>query len=293
MKILNYGSLNIDYVYKVDHFVKAGETINSYGMEVFCGGKGLNQSIALAYAGAEVYHAGKIGSDSDILVNKLKESGVNTTFTTIDEGSSGHAIIQVNNEGNNCIILHGGANRKIQTEEIISVLSHFKNGDVLLLQNEINNLEYIIKKAKDNGMTIAFNPAPMEELVKKLPLNLVDYLIINEVEGEQLTGEKEPDKILDLLLKEYNDISVVLTLGEEGVKYKSSKQNLTLKPSKKINAVDTTAAGDTFIGYFLSAVTKGANIADALMLARNASEICITRKGASNSIPKIHEVLLY
>lgn len=291
MKILNYGSLNIDYVYTLDHFVQAGETINSQSMDTFCGGKGLNQSIALAHAGAEVYHAGKIGHDGDILVDRLKASGVDITYLAKDEGPSGHAIIQVNGEGNNCIILHGGANRKIQTEEIDRTLSDFSEGDILLLQNEINNLDYLIRTAKDRGMVIAFNPAPMEDLVNELPLELIDYLVINEVEGEQLAGKSEPGMILDYLIRKYQHMSIVLTLGGDGVKFRSGEENLSLKPSGKIDVVDTTAAGDTFIGYFLAAITWGASNEEALLLARSASEICITRKGASSSIPKIDEII--
>jgi ribokinase len=290
MKILNFGSLNIDYVYDLDHFVMAGETITSDNLETFCGGKGLNQSIALAHAGADVYHAGKVGNDGQVLTDMLAKCGVKTDFVMRDDGPSGHAIIQVNDEGDNCIILFSGANRKIIKKDIDETLSQFSRGDMLLLQNEINDLRYIIEKAKKQGVLIAFNPAPMDELINDLPLEMIDILVVNEIEGEQISGSDDPEKILDLLIEKYPDMSIVLTLGKDGVKYRDANQSHTLKVSKKIDVVDTTAAGDTFIGYFLTSITKGKDMLTALQYARSASEICITRKGASISIPSAKEV---
>lgn len=163
MKILNFGSLNIDYTYSVDHIVHPGETITSGSLEVFPGGKGLNQSIALARAGADVYHAGLIGEDGIFLRDLCRESGVKTGYIRETETRTGNAIIQVSEKGENCIILYPGANRE-QTEEYIDeVLKGFGEGDVLLLQNEINLLDYLISKGAEKGMKIVLNPSPFDE----------------------------------------------------------------------------------------------------------------------------------
>ena len=141
MKVLNFGSLNIDYVYDVDDFVKKGETISSKDLNVFCGGKGLNQSVALAKAGAEVYHAGMIGEDGKFLLDLLKEAGVNIDNVVIrDDIRTGNAIIQRNKSGDNCIILFSGANRSITKDYVDRVLSGFEKGDYIVLQNEISEL---------------------------------------------------------------------------------------------------------------------------------------------------------
>ena len=290
MKILNYGSLNIDYVYQLDHFVKKGETISSEFMQEFCGGKGLNQSVALAKAGAEVYHAGKVGKDGQVLLNELSKAGVNTELIADDKGPSGHAIIQVDGEGDNSIILFGGANRRITPSEINHVMSQFVEGDLLLLQNEINNIDTIIRKANEIGLKIVMNPAPMDEEILRLPLELIDVLILNEVEGQQISGSPEPEMIMNDLISRFPEMVVVLTLGCEGVMYRSIDEAYTLRPSGIIDVVDTTAAGDTFIGFFLTCMTKGLDVLTSLTYARNASEICITKLGASESIPCFAEV---
>lgn len=153
MKVLNYGSLNIDYVYSVDHIAQIGETILSDSLKTFCGGKGLNQSIALAKAGVAVNHAGLIGEDGDILLDICKEYGVDTTYIKKVPAQGGHTIIQVDKEGRNNIILYGGTNQMQSREYIDKVLSDFTAGDYLLLQNEINQLDYIIDKAYEKEMT--------------------------------------------------------------------------------------------------------------------------------------------
>ncbi|MCI7093143.1 MAG: PfkB family carbohydrate kinase, partial [Lachnospiraceae bacterium] len=171
-KILCFGSLNIDHVYSVDHFVAKGETLSSQKLETFTGGKGLNQSVALARAGAETYHAGAIGPDGSFLLDMMKEAGVHTDYVTmIPDAHTGHAIIQRDKEGDNCILLYGGTNQLITKEQADSVLNHFSAGDYLVLQNEINQLPYIVEKAHALGMTIVLNPSPMNEKVLQLPLD--------------------------------------------------------------------------------------------------------------------------
>ena len=147
MKVLNFGSLNLDYVYQVNSILIPGETQASTDRKIFCGGKGLNQSIALAKAGVTVYHAGMIGEGGEILLETCRENNVNTKFIRQISGPSGHTVIQVDKNGQNCILLYGGANRSITREFANEVLEHFEKGDILLLQNEINELDYIIERA--------------------------------------------------------------------------------------------------------------------------------------------------
>ena len=284
MKILNLGSLNLDYVYQVDHMVQPGETLDSSDMQIFCGGKGLNQSIALAKAGADVYHGGLIGEEGGILRAALQEAGVNCGFVRTIEGSTGHAIIQVDTNGQNCILLYGGTNRMLTSQYIDEVLSVFEPGDMLLLQNEVNRLDEIVDKAFEKGMKIVLNPSPFNDAVKAVDLKKISLFLMNEVEGEQITGKADPDQILQVMKAVYPQTEVVLTLGAEGAWYQ--KGDLSMKQAaQKVEVVDTTAAGDTFTGYFLATQAEGMTVAESLELASKASAIAVTRPGAAPSIP--------
>jgi len=290
LKVLCFGSMNIDYVYQVDHMVGLGETENSIGMSVNCGGKGLNQSIALARAGVEVWHAGLVGSDGKSLVDKCIENKVNTDYVRMTEGKSGHTIIQVDKDGNNSIILYGGANRSMTPDFIEEVLNGFEKGDMIILQNEINLLEAIIDKAYTKGMTVVLNPSPYNEALAKCDLSKVSYFILNEIEGEQMTGKKEPNEILKKIHIKFPEAKVVLTLGEDGSMYLDGDE-VYRQAAYKVEAVDTTAAGDTFTGYFISQIICGKSPAEGLRLAAKASAIAVTRPGALDSIPAMEEVL--
>lgn len=290
MRILNFGSLNLDHVYRVDHFLRPGETSASLEYRMFCGGKGLNQSIALANAGAAAYHAGKVGTDGDILLRSLRESGVDTRFVSRAEGSSGHAIIQVDRAGDNCILLHGGANRLVDEADIATALAFFSSGDILLLQNEIAGIGRIMALAAQRGMTIVFNPAPMDAAVSTYPLDLVDVFIVNEVEGRDLTGAADPDLILSLMRRKFPNAAAVLTLGAKGIRYRDAEREVRQDADASVKVVDTTAAGDTFIGYFVAGLAKSLPIAENLRIAAKACDICVSRPGASASIPKLAEL---
>ena len=220
MKVINFGSLNFDHVYAVEHFVRPGETITAKNYHRLCGGKGLNQSIALARAGAQVFHAGKVGRDGEPLIACLKTAGVDTTHAGMVENEpSGHAVIQVDKHGQNSIIIHGGANRKIKMEDVERVLGHFAAGDFLVLQNEISSIPKSLTGLRKQGLTIYPNPAPMDKTVLGYPLDLVDYFIINGIEGRELTGEKEPRAIVETMRKRFPHSAIILTLGEHGVIY--------------------------------------------------------------------------
>ncbi|MBR2850985.1 MAG: ribokinase, partial [Anaerotignum sp.] len=155
MKVLNIGSLNLDYVYQVDHIVQPGETEASFDMNIFLGGKGINQSMALAKAGVKVYHGGMIGEDGQPFLDACKEYGVNADYIKMIEGKTGHAIIQLDKDAQNSILLYGGANQKLTEDFVDEVLSHFEKGDILLLQNEVNLLPYIVEQAYAKGMQVA------------------------------------------------------------------------------------------------------------------------------------------
>ncbi len=291
MNILNFGSLNIDKVYEVDHLVRPGETITGRSFREFCGGKGLNQSIALVSAGAEVYHAGKIGRDGHLLKVFLEKAGVDVSMIGVTEEPTGHANIQVNKDGENAIVLFGGANQKITEKDISSILNKFEPGDYILLQNEINGMPEILRQASDADLTIVFNPAPMDPEVLQYPLDVVKYFIMNEIEGKIFTGETEPEHIISTMLTTFPDAALLLTLGEHGVYYADAVKKLFV-PAEKVTARDTTGAGDTFVGYFVAELVAGRPVEECLRTASRAAAICVTRQGAADSIPKKEELNL-
>ena len=298
MKILSFGSLNIDYVYSVPHFVKKGETLSAKELNVYTGGKGLNQSIALARAGVETYQAGAIGTDGMFLLEQLKEAGVKTDLVKIlDDVRTGNAIIQNDDEGDNCIVLFGGANQAITKEQVDEVFKDFTNEDYLLIQNEINELSYIVEKAKEEGMKIILNPSPMNEKIMKLPLDQIDYFILNEIEAMQILEMDKPEEIdgkyiASLLHERFKDATIVLTLGSEGSVCISDDEYVE-QSIYKVKAIDTTAAGDTYTGYFIAGILNGKTIKESMDIAAKASAIAVTRQGAAPSIPVLEEVEEY
>lgn len=313
MRALVFGSLNIDYVYKVDHFVRPGETVSSKSLTLFCGGKGLNQSIALARSGADTFHAGAVGlHDSDMLLKGLKDAHVNTDFIVKKDAPSGHAIIQTTPRGENSIILFRGANGMVTEEDAQKVLAHFRKGDVLVLQNEISGLPFIMEKARSIGMKIVLNPSPADEEIFRLPLSCVDCLLLNQVEGEavvrafcgdagqkfrkggteQKDGMMGEDEMIRELTRTFGDTHIVLTLGEKGALY-GYKDKILRQPACPADVKDTTAAGDTFTGFFVGSMMKGRSVEEALKLASMAAAIAVSREGAGSSIPTMEEVEAY
>ena len=290
MKALTIGSMNIDHVYSVNHIVQPGETLTTSDMNIFLGGKGINQSMALAKAGADVYHSGMIGEDGEMFLDACKEYGVNSDYIKKIDEKTGHTIIQVDENAQNCILLYGGANQCLTKEFVDDVLSHFEKGDILLLQNEVNMLPYIIDKAYEKGMKIALNPSPYDGKLSACDLKKISVFLLNEIEGGQVTGLSDPEEILDKLLELYPDAQIVLTLGKDGAVY-ADKNNRYSQPIFKVKAVDTTAAGDTFTGYFLAGLMSKMEIPDILKMSAKASSIAVTRPGAVGSIPYRDEVI--
>lgn len=290
MRILNFGSLNIDYTYRVDRFVQPGQTKQSRALATGAGGKGLNQSVALAMAGAQVYHAGLMGEGGAFLRTVLSDSGVDCGYLAESKEPSGHAIIQLEDGGQNCILLYAGTNHALTEAYIDRVLAHFDAGDILLLQNETNLVAYLIEQAAAKGMRVALNAAPMTDEVKGYPLEKLTWLLVNETEGAALTGKTDPKEIADVIAAEYPNLALVLTLGADGVVYRKGALDLYV-PARRVEAVDTTAAGDTFTGYFLAAIADGSDAAYAMTFATTAAALAIQKAGASASIPTLEEVL--
>ncbi len=285
MKIFSIGSLNIDYVYRVNHIALPGETIASSSYQRLCGGKGLNQSVAASRAGAMVLHVGSVGEDGAFLTHFLSENGVNVGFIQPSAQVTGHAIIQVADGGENSIVIHGGANRLIDIARVRQLLEkEGEPGDWLLLQNEINGTAEIIECAAMQNMNISFNPAPYDEHIADLPLHLLHLLIINQLEGKQLSGESAPDAMTATLTERYPTAAIVLTMGSDGARYQKESEIIT-KQAPPVEAVDTTAAGDTFVGYLVALLSQGEPISAALTIACAAAAQAVTKIGAAQSIP--------
>ena len=290
-KVINFGSLNIDHVYDVEHIVCPGETIMSRDYHIYCGGKGANQSIALAHAGVEVMHAGCIGrEDGALLLECLEKSGVDISCVARLDMPSGHAMIQVDKAGENAIFLFPGANHALSPEMIDTAISKALTGDVILLQNETNDIAVIMEKAASAGIEMCFNFAPFDrKLASQLPLHLLSLLIVNESEGEGLSGCSNPSSILDVLSQRYPDMTIILTLGDKGVTACCGTERINISACP-IQIVDTTSAGDTFIGYFLAAYLSGEKLHCCCAKACAAAAITVSRRGAIDSIPYLYEL---
>lgn len=293
MRVFNVGSLNVDYVYDVEHFVRPGETIASVSRSVFPGGKGLNQSIALARAGAEVWHVGTVGREAVWLKSMMRDSGVRVELVEERaDSANGHAVIQRDLMGSNCIILYGGTNQMLNEQQIDEALSTADPGDWLLLQNETSGVGHAIIEAKEHGLRVALNPSPANELLATYPLDLVDLFILNEIEAKTILDERDEtnQELVESMQRMFPESSIVLTVGESGSLFSNKSDGMRSQRAYRTNVVDTTAAGDTFTGYFIDGVMKGKNIDSVLERASMAAAISVSRKGAAPSIPYAREV---
>ena len=273
------------------NFVAPGETKSANSYFENLGGKGLNQSIACARAGSAVWHVGAVGKDGMELLHCLQEEGVDTSHIAVKDIASGHAVIQVDHAGQNCIIIVFGANGEVGKEQIEEACEALEEGDIALFQNEISNVAYGIAKAKSFGAKVAFNPSPFNEKISEVKLDEVDYLIVNEVEGREIVGGKlsSEEEILSEIRKRYPSMNLVLTLGEKGCYYMDGEEKY-FQDAFPVKALDTTGAGDTFCGYFLSAILKGHEPGTALRESAAAAALAVGKEGAACSIPKREEV---
>ena len=289
MKALNFGSLNLDYVYQVDHFVRPGETLDALHQTVNPGGKGLNQSVALAKAGGLVCHAGCVGQGGGMLRQTLESYGVDTAYLRETGTLQGNAVIQVDRSGQNCILLYGGSNRCLTEAQISETIAQFSPGDWLILQNETNLLPELVEAGFAKGMRVVLNPSPYNEAIGQVDLSKVSWLLVNEVEAKQCSGTDEPEKVWAYLHERYPALSLLVTLGSDGSAAFTETERIR-QSAFPVKAVDTTAAGDTFTGYFIAGLMEGRPLAECLRRASMAAAVSVTRPGAAPSIPGKEEV---
>ena len=289
MNVVNFGSLNIDHVYAVDHFCRAGETIHTKSYTQNAGGKGLNQSIAVSRSGQKVHHAGLLGPEGARLAELLSGSGVDLRYLKHTDVPQGRAVIQVQPDGQNCIFLYGGSNQAVTPQEIDEVLMQLNAGDYLLLQNEIANLTYLLRAAARRGLRVVLNASPISDELLNADLSGVDWLVVNEIECAAMAGCGDAQAGYETLKQRYPSLGILLTLGSEGsVSWKDGTE--VRQCAYPVKAVDTTGAGDTFMGYFVGCLAQGMERQTAMQYASMASAISVTRPGAAASIPLMDEV---
>ena len=295
--IHNFGSINIDHVYRVPRIVRPGETLASRALETVLGGKGANQSVALARAGAEVRHVGRLGGGDGWARETLAAAGVDVSAVTLVDGPSGHAIIQVDEAGENAIVLHAGANGTFDRDAVDTALASCAEGDWLLLQNETSGVAEAVERALERALRVVFNPAPMSESVGALPLGRCDTLILNETEARMLAddgdggggGDDDEEDVVARLVERFPETRLVLTLGARGARLVRGASSLAVA-GRAVDVVDTTGAGDTFVGYLVAAFAAGADERAALERACAAAALSVTRAGATPSIPEAADV---
>lgn len=298
-KILVVGSLNMDMVANVDHIPVVGETILTNSLTLIPGGKGANQAYAAGRLGADVTMLGAVGSDSyaDMLMASLKSAGVAVeSILRKEDTSTGVAMIAVNAEGDNSIIVISGANAVLTPEDIETKMEILKESDIVILQLEIplETVLYTAKMAKSFGKMVILDPAPVP---KEFPEELYQYVDIikpNETELSMLTGLSSTEDDIENGARELKNRGVrdvMVTLGDKGVYIDSEECGAYLVPGHKVNAVDTTAAGDTFTAALAIMLAQGKNIKEAAEFANYVSSIVVTRKGAQSSIPTLEEVM--
>ena len=284
-RLVNLGSLCVDNVYAVPNIATAGETVASLSHAVHPGGKGLNQSLAAARAGATVAHFGCIGADGRWLKKALAQAQVDVAGIREVPGASGHAVIQVNPQGANAITIAGGANRRLTEADFDAAYASLGSEDWLLLQNEINDLERILARAAETPARVAFNVAPVDGHERAYDSASVDLLIVNEVEAAALAGVAEPEAALATLCQRHPKSDVVLTLGCDGLLHGRGTAHASLD-AFPVTAVDETAAGDAFVGYLMAALLAGRGMQDALRRGSAAGALAVTQAGAATSIPE-------
>ena len=290
--IFNLGSINIDYTYLVPYFVRPGETLESDDYNIGLGGKGVNQSLAIARAKGMVSHWGRVSSIDAWVTSELESAGVDVKDIELTPEPSGHAIIQIDALGENAILLFSGANHGFTREKMTALVAQTAPGDTILIQNECNGLDQLILLAVSHGCKVIFNPAPMTSKVSSLPLDQCELLFFNRTEAAALLEMPVDSSAADLLMRckeSLGDVEVVLTLGSEGAWYQRSNETL-FQPALKVKAVDTTAAGDTFVGYFLAARQAGLTPSQCLQRAATAAVLAVQKFGAASSIPMAPEV---
>lgn len=298
-KILVIGSLNIDMVMKVDHMPTAGETILCDGMKLVAGGKGANQACAAGRLGTDVTMLGAIGNDShgEMQRDSLQRSGVDVSgLITKESVSTGTAFITVNKEGNNSIVVVQGANAQFTPEDIEAHRDLLEECEIVILQLEIpmDTVLYAVKLARTLGKTVILDPAPVPEHFPEELYQYVDIIKPNESELSRLTGIADAQNHLEeavQIVKDHGVKNVLVTLGGDGVYLDTENEPPVHIPAKKVEVVDTTAAGDSFTAALAAMLLEGKTLKEAAEFANQVSAIVVTREGAQDSIPTLQEVL--
>lgn len=279
------GSINIDLFYDVPHIPAPGETLAATSHSSGLGGKGANQSVAAAKAGANVQHIGAIGQNTGWVIERLETYNVNTTHIAISDDPTGQAIINVARDGENAIVILSGANRTLQEDAVRAGLSAAAPGDILLLQNETNLQAEAARIASEQGMRVLYSAAPFSAEAAKQVIPFADTLLLNEIEAEQL------QKALKQSLFELPVKNIVVTLGPDGARWISTHSGDVFDtPGIKVDAVDTTGAGDTFAGYLAAGLARDLKPAEAMAFAGRAAALKVTKKGTADAIPTLAEV---
>lgn len=296
-KALVIGSLNMDMTVKVEELPKLGETIFGNDFYESCGGKGANQAVAVSKLGMKTEMIGMVGKDSqgEKLIQNLNKYGIISNNVIKSDELTGRAIITVDKKGDNNIIVIPGSNFKITKEHIQDKQDVIASSDVVILQNEIpsETVEFSLLKAKELGKITIFNPAPARKLSGEVFKN-TDYLILNETEMEEIFeikfNDEEYTEKISSKKKEYGIKNIILTLGDKGSILFSEDNNIKKYDVYKVKAVDTTAAGDSFIGAFTMKICEIGNPDEAIKYATAVSAIVVTRQGAQDSIPTREEI---
>lgn len=283
MAIHCFGSINIDHVHRVPHFPVAGETLADQDYAAGLGGKGANQALAAAAAGADVRMIGAIGADGTWATVHLSDKGIDISGVAISEQATGHAVIFVSPEGENQIVIHGGANQCLTQILVDKALSPAKPGDWWLCQNETNLVADAARLARAEGLKIAYAAAPFEAAPAAEMLPLADLIAVNAGEAAALAAH------FDCPVEDLPVPALLITMGGDGARYLADGAEIRV-PAFPVTPLDTTGAGDTFLGTLLSGFDTGLVVQDAMIRAAAAAALQVTRKGAGEAIPSAAEV---
>jgi ribokinase len=283
MTVFNLGSINLDHFYRVPHLPEPGETLAATGFSTGLGGKGANQSVAAARGGAKVVHIGTVGADGGWAVEKLNGFGVDTSYISECDLPTAHAIINVDPEGENAIVIFSAANMAQEEGRIRAVLDGAAEGDFCLLQNETNLVAFTAELARGKGLRVVYSAAPFDAEAASEVLPFTDLLVLNEVEAEQLAGA------LGVTAANLPVPEVLITRGSKGARYHSGGTDIEV-PAFKVEPVDTTGAGDTYLGFFVAGLSAGMDAQGAMRFASAGAAIQVTRAGTADAIPDLAEV---
>ena len=284
MTIYCYGSINIDHFYSLPHLPRPGETLASLHYRTELGGKGANQSVAAARAGAVVRHLGAVGRDGVQMRDQMAGFGVDVSGIQVLDAPTGHAVIMVDPQGENAILLHAGANHALSPDAAMAALQGAEMGDILLLQNEVAHTPDIARAAQARGVEVIYSAAPFELAAVQAVLPFVNMLVMNAVEAEQLQAALGV-ALLDLPVE-----TVVVTRGAQGASWHARGWPELHVPAQAAQVVDTTGAGDCFIGALAAALDAGAGPETAMQFAASAAGLQVARSGTAAAMPSLAEI---